>query len=139
QTKAQRNGQGKEVERLWREGRKQYAEGKTDSAEKTFKAGLELAEQARLHNDNFYAAIRQDLALIYRDRGRYDRAIELYESNLKLYQYLSKTRKANFETYIRLTALTKTNLGIVYRMKWDLERAEEYFRESIPTFEQWPK
>jgi predicted ATPase/class 3 adenylate cyclase len=103
--------------------------GLTSEAQKEIEMALSLIEKVKPSNQlkNVRANGFTSLGGIFRSRGDYDEAIEMYKKSKTLLQELNNKRGIANVTY---------QLGIVYHLKGDYQKAIEFTKQGLTILEE---
>lgn len=100
--------------------------GMLDESEKAFSKALNICRSVLGPNHEQTSVLANDLATVYDEKGRYNKAIRLAEKAIKI---AGETAPENLATY-------KYNLGHILMHKGDLGRARKALREALQLAEE---
>jgi len=100
--------------------------GMLDESEKSFSKALNICRSVLGKNHEQTSVLANDLATVYDEKGRYNKAIRLAEKAIKI---ATETAPENLATY-------KYNLGHILMHKGDLGRARIALREALQIAEE---
>ncbi|XP_066921250.1 tetratricopeptide repeat protein 19, mitochondrial-like isoform X2 [Clytia hemisphaerica] len=100
--------------------------GLLDESEKAFSKALNICRNVLGPTHEQTSVLANDLATVYDEKGRYNKAIRLAEKAIRI---ASETSPENLATY-------KYNLGHILLHKGDLKRARKALREALQIAEE---
>lgn len=100
--------------------------GMLDESEKAFSKALNICRSVLGPNHEQTSVLANDLATVYDEKGRYNKAIRLAEKAIKI---AGETAPENLATY-------KYNLGHILMHQGDLGRARKSLREALQLAEE---
>ena len=97
-----------------------------------------MAERSEAY-EAYIATTLNNLAVLYDDTQRFDKAEEYYLRALEIRERLAK---AHPEAYEADVAMTLNNLAVLYKNTQRFDKAEEYYMRALEIYErlfsQWP-
>ncbi|MCL2532461.1 MAG: tetratricopeptide repeat protein [Oscillospiraceae bacterium] len=78
-------------------------------------------------NQAHIAGMLNNIAVVYKDQGNFDEALEYYQKALSIFETLGKNRL--------VTAMTYNNTAVVYENQGKLDEALDYYKKALPIFE----
>lgn len=100
--------------------------GLLDESEKAFSKALNICRNVLGPTHEQTSVLANDLATVYDEKGRYNKAIRLAEKAIRI---ASETSPENLATY-------KYNLGHILMHKGDLQKAKKALREALQLAEE---
>jgi tetratricopeptide (TPR) repeat protein len=127
-----------EIEALINLGAARYYSGDYPAALEDWKASVEILKtRENLTSDSISkynlmdrrALLLNNIGVVYKTLGEYDKAIEFYQENLKIQEQVGNTLEV---------AKSKANIANVYfAFEIDFEKALEEYKESLELFQQY--
>jgi len=127
-----------ESEALTMLGGARYYQGNYDKAKEAWMSCIDVLQERlesvkdstdKLHIKNGIAQLYNNVGVIYKNNGEYDKAIDYYQKNLKIQEEIGNTLNM---------ARSRANIANVYYFfAIDLDKALDYYQQSLELFKKY--